>query len=435
MSPKESVDLLIEPRWVLPMHPVNTAMMHSAVAVVDGRIAAVGPTEQLTARFAARERIERPDHALLPGFVNGHTRTATALFRGIPKAAAASAAQRFVGPNLIKDAAQIAVAEMLRAGITCFANADLFPEEIARAAASAHVRAAIGLPVSDEANEWAETSVAHLAKAEQLWDVYRSDPLVSLYFALPTPATIGDATLSRVRRVADELDARVTMPLHESATHVQASLAWEGRRPLQRLQALGLLRPGFGAIHLAQLDESDIETVARTGVCVVACPQSDLRQGGSICPVARLEASGICVGLGTDSPVDGGALDILAEVRTAALLGARGDGAAPALSAATALRIATLGAATALGMGTLIGSIEPGKAADLVCLDLGSLEFQQPLEPAEAIVFGATRAQVSDVWTSGRAAVSSGLLLAFDEHEMRALGRRWAERIRPEVLT
>src|SRR6185312_5598211 len=166
--------------------------------------------------------------------------------------------QRLLSPDLIKDATQLAVAEMLKAGITCFADADLFPEEIARAAASAHVRAAIGLPVSDEANEWAETSVAHLAKAEQLWDVYRSDPLVSLYFALPTPATIGDATLSRVRRVADELDARVTMPLHESATHVQASLAWEGRRPLQRLQALGLLRPGFGAIHLAQLDESDI---------------------------------------------------------------------------------------------------------------------------------------------------------------------------------
>ncbi len=434
MSPKESADLLIEPRWVLPVNPVNTALVHCSVAVVDGRIAAVGPTEQLTARFAAREHIERPDHALLPGFVNAHTRTAAALFRGLPKAAAASAAQRFVGPELIKDAAQIAIAEMLRAGITCFADADLFPEEIARAAASAHVRAAIGLPVSDESNEWAQTSVAHLAKAEQLWDVYRSDPLVSLYFALPTPAAISDATLSRVRRVADELDARVAMPVHESVAHVQDSLSWEGRRPLQRLQALGLLRPGFGGIHLAQLDESDIETLTRTGVCAVACPQSDLRHGSGSCPVARLDASGVCVGFGTDSPIDGGALDILAEARAAALFGARGDGAVPGLSAAAALRIATLGGATALGMGSLTGSIEPGKAADLVCLDLGSLEFQDPLDPAAAIVFGATRAQVSDVWTSGRCAVRNGRLLAFDDHEMRALGRRWAERIRPEVL-
>jgi 5-methylthioadenosine/S-adenosylhomocysteine deaminase len=433
MPPKESADLLIEPRWVLPIGPANTALAAHAVAVADGRIAAIGPAEQINARFAARERIVRPDHALLPGFVNAHTRAAPALFRGVPRALAASASQRFAGPELIKDATQIAIAEMLRAGITCFAGADLFPEEAARAAAAAHVRAAIGLPVSDEPNEWAESAVVHLAKAEQLWDVYRSDPLVCLYFALPTPAAIGDATLSRVRRVVDELDARVAMPVHESAARVQDSLAWDGRRPLQRLQALGLLRPGFSALQMTQLEEADIEIAARTGVCVVACPQSDLREGGGACPIARLEAGRIAVGLGTDSPIDGGALDILAEVRTAALLAARGSDSAPPLTAAAALRMATLGGAMALGMSSLIGSIEPGKSADLACFDLGGLEFQQAEQPAEALVFAATRGQASDVWTAGRAAVSSGRLLAFDEHEMKELGRTWAERIRREV--
>jgi 5-methylthioadenosine/S-adenosylhomocysteine deaminase len=431
MPAKETADLLIEPRWLLPMLPVNTALTGHAIVVSDGRIAAVGPAEQMAARFAARERIVRADHALLPGFVNAHTRAADALFRGFPRAAAVSATQRFAGPDLVKDATQIAVAEMLRAGITCFADSDLFPEETARAAAAAHVRAAIGLPVSDEPNEWAQSSVAHLAKAEQLWDVYRSDPLVSLYFALPTPAAISDTTLSRVRRVADELDARIAMPVHESAALVHDSLAWDGRRPLQRLQALGLLRPGFSALHLTQLDDSDEQIVARTGVCVVACPQADLRESGSSCPVARLDASGVPVGLGTDSPIGGGALDILAEARTVALQGAKGT---PGLSAAMALRMATFGGAAALGMSSVIGSIESGKAADLVCLDLGGLEFQLPTQPAEAIVFAATRGQVSDVWTSGRAAVSSGRLLAFDDHEMRALGRRWTERIGPEVL-
>src|SRR5215831_10752097 len=183
MSPKESADLLIEARWVLPMLPVNTALTDHAVVVTGGRIAAIGPAEQMRERFAARESVVRAEHALMPGFVNAHTRAAAALFRGIPRAAAASAAQRFAGPELIKEAAQMAIAEMLRAGITCFAAADLFPEETARTAAAAHLRAAIGLPVSDEPNPWAESSVAHLAKAEQLWDIYRSDPLVSLYFA------------------------------------------------------------------------------------------------------------------------------------------------------------------------------------------------------------------------------------------------------------
>ena len=416
------------------MLPVNTALANHAVAVADGRIAAIGPAEQLAARFTVREHIARAGHALLPGFVNAHSRAAAALFRGLPRAAAASAAQRLVSPDLIKDATQLAIAEMLKAGITCFAGADLFPEEAARTAASAHMRAAIGLPVSDEPNPWAESSVAHLAKAEQLWDVYRSDPLVNLYFALPTPAAISDATLARVRRIADELDARVTMPVHESTALLQDSLAWDGRRPLQRLQAMGLLRPGFTALHLTQLDESDLEVVTRTGVCVIACPQSDLRQAGASCPLARLQGSAVSIGLGTDGPIDGGALDVLAEARTAALLGARGDGAATGLTAAGALRMATLGGAAALGMSASIGSIEPGKAADLVCLDLGSLEFHLPVQPAEAVVFAATRAHVSDVWTSGRAAVSNGRLLAFDDHEMRALGKRWTERIRPEAL-
>ncbi len=432
MPPKESADLLIEPRWVLPMLPANTALADRAVAVADGRIAAIGPVAELAARYTVREHIARPDHALLPGFVNAHMPLAPALFRGLPRAAAVSAAQRLMSPDLIKDATQLAIAEMLKAGITCFAAADLFPEEAARTAASAHVRAAIGLPVSDEPNPWAESSVAHLAKAEQLWDIYRSDPLVSLYFSLPTPAAVSDATLARVRRIADELDARVTMPLHESAARIQESLAWDGRRPLQRLQGLGLLRPGFAALHLTQLDEADLETLTRTGVCVIASPQSDLRQAGASCPTARLHASDVPVGLGTDSPLEGGTLDILAEARTAALLGAKGESSAPGVSAAAALRMATLGGAAALGMSAVIGSIEPGKAADLVCLDLGSLEFSLPVQPHEAIVFAATRAQVSDVWTSGRAAVSNGRLLAVDDRQMRA--KRWSERILPEAL-
>ncbi len=433
MPPKESADLLIAARWVLPMLPVNTALADHAVVVTAGRIVAIGPEAQMSAKFAARERIVRADHALLPGFVNAHTTAAATLLRGTSRATVG--AQRFAGPDFVRDGTKIAIAEMLRAGITCFADSGLFPEEAARVAAAAHVRAAIGLPVSDEPTVWAESPTEHLAKAEQLWDTYRSSPWVSLYFAPPTAAAISDATLSRLRRVADELDARVAMPVHESAAHVQDSIARDGHRPLQRLQALGLLRPGFSAIHLTQLDESDFEIVARTGLCVVACPQSDLRLSGGSCPVARLDSNRVTVGLGTDAPVGGGALDILAETRVAALLaGPAGNTAASGLTAEGALRMATLGGAIALGLSSLIGSIEPDKAADLVCFDLSGIEFEPRVRPAEAIVFAATRSQVSDVWTSGRAAVSGGRLLAFDELETLALARQWAERIRLESV-
>ncbi len=423
MPSKESVDLVIEPRWVLPIAPANTELTDHAVAVTAGRIVAVAPREQITASFEPRERVVRSDHALLPGFVNAHTRAATSLLRGLPvygprshwlRETVLPVARACMSPDFVREGTQLAMAEMLRAGITAFADMYLFPEEAARAASAARMRAAIGLPVTDGPTAWAESATGHLAKAEQLWDEYRSHPGISLYFAPQGAFGEGDQTLARVRRVADELDARV-------AIYLAPDEIPGGRRPLVRLNDLGLLGPGFTAVHPGSLDEAELEIAATTGICVVACQQSHLRLGSGLCPISQLEARGITVGLGTDSPLSVGALDMLAEARVAALTSGS--------PAQTVLRMATLGGATALGMSTLVGSIETGKAADLVCFDLSTLPCQSPRRPADAIVFGATRDHVSDVWISGRAAVGNGRLLTFDEQELGALARRWAERI------
>jgi 5-methylthioadenosine/S-adenosylhomocysteine deaminase len=444
MPPKESVDLVIEARWVLPIAPVNTVLTDHAVAVSAGRIVAVAPTAQLNTIFEPRERVVRSDHALLPGFVNAHTRAATTLLRGLPvygprrqwmRETVLPAARACMSPDFVREGTQLAIAEMLRAGITAFADMYLFPEEAARAASASRMRAAIGLPVTDGPTAWAESATGHLAKAEQLWDEYQSNPWVSLYFAPHNAFGPGDQTLARVRRVADELDARVAMYLAPGEVHVNHT---GGRSPLVRLQELGLLGPGFTAIHLGGVDEEELRIAADTGICVVACQQSHLRLGGGLCPAARLDALGVTVGIGTDSPVSVGAMDVLAEARLGALWASpTGDGEACAggndhieSTAERALRMATLGGATALGMNALVGSIEVGKFADLVCIDLSALACQPAARrPSDAIVFGATRDQVTDVWTSGRAAVSDGHLLTFDEQELLALARRWADRI------
>ncbi|MDB6013673.1 MAG: hypothetical protein JWL65_5923 [Gammaproteobacteria bacterium] len=461
MPPKESVDLVIEARWVLPIAPVNTVLIDHAVAVSAGRIVAVAPTAEVNALFEPRERVVRGDHALLPGFVNAHTRAATTLLRGLPvygprqqwmRETVLPAARSCMSPDFVRDGTQLAIAEMLRAGITAFADMYLFPEEAARAASGARMRAAIGLPVTDGPTAWAESATGHLAKAEQLWDEYHSNPWVSLYFAPHNAFGADDQTLARVRRVADELDARVAMYLAPGEVHVNHT---GGRSPLVRLQELGLLGPGFTAIHLGGLDEEELKIAADTGICVVACQQSHLRLGGGICPTARLDALGVPVGIGTGSAVSVGAMDVLAEARMAALLrsslgggseiggrefggsdvgnrdaGNEGGGDRGSASALRALHMATLGGATALGMNALVGSIEVGKFADLTCIDLSALAAQPAARrPADAIVFSATRDQVTDVWTSGRAAVSDGHLLTFDEQELLALTRRWADRI------
>jgi 5-methylthioadenosine/S-adenosylhomocysteine deaminase len=446
MPSQQPADLLIEARWVLPVAPPAVLRDH-AVVVTGGHIVALGPTAELDARFAPRERATRPDHVLLPGFVNAHTRAGRTLLRGRPLRSsghgargerlhpgAAAAADphdaSWVSADLVRDSAQLAAAEMLRAGITAFASRDLYPEEVARVAAAARMRASIGLPVEERPTAWAEDLTDHLAKAERLWDEYRSDPWVSLHFAPEAAPQLSDATLAHIRTVADELDARVMMPLNETEQEVRESRARHGgATSLGRLRSLGLLRPGFTALYASELEDSELELTARTGIAVVACPQASLRRGLGCPRLAKLTARGLTVGLGSGSPTDAFAFDLLAEARTAALTTSAEAAARDALTPERALELATLGGAAALGLKSIAGSIEPGKAADLIALDLSSIGCQPDTMPAEAVLFGATRERVSDVWINGVARLAHGRLLAYDEREMLEIARRWDERL------
>jgi 5-methylthioadenosine/S-adenosylhomocysteine deaminase len=452
MSNADAADFLIEPRWLLPVAPGHTVLEGQAVAVSGGRILAVGPAAELRQRWAARTRIVRERHALLPGLVNAHTHACHTLLRGIPvrgprlrwvSESLADRERRALSANLVRDGTRLAIAEMLRAGVTCYADQSPVPEEAARVAAAAQVRALIGLPITEGASVWAEDITAHLAKAETLWDDYLSDARIGLYFAPQAAHGLSDAGLLRVRRVADELDARIVIHLaelpEEAATPEgagrelapEAAMAvadgaaaprhsW-GTRRLARLKALGLLRPGFSAIGALGCTEEDAQQLARHGAALIACPQAELRlqRGMPMPPRSRPGA------LGTDTAAAAGALDLLAEARTAALLFG--------LTALETLRLATLGGATALGLAAEIGSIEPGKSADLTCLDLDTPGCRPQTDVAAAIVFGATRSQVTDVWSAGRAVVSEGHLRLFDEEELAALARQWAQRLTLEA--
>lgn len=438
MQSRQPADLLIEARWVLPVAPRCEALPQHAVAVADGRILALGPTALMRERFAPRERVVRGEHALLPGFVNAHTEAALVLLRGqLPEAqpalplgvadAAREPPSDWMSAELVRDGTRLALAQMLRAGITCVASDGAFPEETARVLSAARMRASIGLPIAHGAGAGAAEVGAQLASAERLWDEYRASPWLNLHFAPGDSVALTEAALARVRTVADELDARIAMPVHASRAEIELSVARAGVRPLERLAALGLLRPGFLALHMNQLDGEDLELAARTGISVVTCPQAGLYQGHGASPLRELLERGVPVGLGSGSPAHAGALDLLAEARTAALVA--GSAGAPALDAEAVLRLATLGGAMALGLAAVAGSIEPGKAADLITIDVGALSSQGGTQPAEAVLYGATREHVSDVWLSGNAAVSQGRLLAFDEQELSALRRSWSERL------
>ncbi len=425
----QSADLLIEARWVLPIAPDAAALAHHAVAIGEGRILAVGPAAELAARFVARERITRPAHALLPGLVNAHTRAGRTLLRGRPARTSRPSDASWTSAELVRDSARLAVAEMLLGGITSFATRDLYPEEVARVAAAARMRASIGLPVAEVPTAWAESLTGHLAKAERLWDDYPSDPWVRFHFAPDAAHLLSDAALARVRTVADELDARLTLPVHETEREIRDGVARHSMSPIRRLEALGLLRPGFVALHLSRLEQAELELLARTGISAVACPQATLRRGLGLCRLTELLDHGIDVALGTGSPTAAFALDVLAEARAASLAASSLEGMHDALGAERALALATLGGAAALGLRTVVGSIEPGKAADLIAIDLSSIACRPAGSPAEAILFAASRDRVSDVWINGSPRVAHGRLLALDEQELVAIAQRWEERL------
>lgn len=434
----ESVDTIVTARWVVPVEPAGRVLEEHAVAIRGGRIVALLPADEALARYDAAETLSRPDHVLLPGLVNAHTHAAMVLLRGraenLPlgrwlRSTVWPLERRWVDPDYVRDGTTLAIAEMLRAGITCFADMHLWPDVVAQTAASLHMRASVGLVVTESATRWAATADEYIDRGMRLRDEYNGDPLVSTHFAPHAPYSASDATLARVRRLADELDLPVAMHLHETAWEVEQSVQAHGRRPLARLAALGLASPQLVAIHMTQVDAADMDLLAEAGASVVHCPESNLKLGSGVCPVARLLGRGVRVALGTDGAASNNDLDLLAEARIAGLLSS-GVAASPGdLVAADLLRMATLEGARALGLGEETGSLEPGKWADLCCVDLRAARSWPVHDPLTALVYAASAQQVTDTFVAGRRLLADGHLRYLDEAAILARAESWRERL------
>ena len=432
----EHIDTLIAARWIIPIEPAGRVLEEHTVAIHHGRIVAVAPLAQALERFAPRETLSRPAHVLIPGLVNAHTHAAMTLLRGAAESPSFEhwlnrevwpLERRWIDAEYVRDGTELAIADMLTSGTTCFADMHLFPEVVAQAAAETRVRACIGLPVLDAPTLWAGSAGECLDKGLRLHDEYRDDPLITTALAPYAPWAVSDETLIRVRRAADELELPMTMHVNETRADVAAG----GERALARLERLGVLSPLLTAVHMVHADASDLDRLARSGASVAHCPQSNLKLGNGVCPVPLLKARGINVALGTDGAASNNDLSMLDELRSAALL-ARGlfPDAAP-ISAHEWLRSATLDGAQALGLSESTGSLAAGKWADLCCIDLGRAHTQPVYDPAAQIVFAASRDQVSDVWVAGRALVSGGQLIHMDIDDLLTRAARWRERIQP----
>lgn len=437
MSDSVPADLAIKARWILPIEPAGQLLEDHVLLVRAGRITGLVSAAQYSPAAAATV-IERPAHVLIPGLVNAHTHAAMTLLRG-----AGSGLQlddwlrqriwplerHLVDEQFVADGTALAMAEMLLGGTTCFADMYYYPEVAAAAAARMGMRASIGLPVLEQPTAWARDVDEYLARSLELGDRYRNDPLVGTHFALHSPAVTSDATLARLRTLADQLQSPVMIHLLESPAERAREQRRHGRGPLQRLQAAGLVNDLLLAVHCVQAQAQEIEDLAAAGASVVHCPASNLKLASGIAPIVQMRRAGLSLALGTDGAASNDSLDLLGEARLAALLAAGVSGDAAALPPLEALAMATLGGARALGLGEQCGSIVPGKWADLACIRLAGPGVEPCHDVAEAVLHAAGRAAVSDTWVAGRHLVADGMLRHCDGVELGRRARAWQPKL------
>ena len=432
------VDTLIHARWIIPVEPESVTYEHHSLVIDSGKIIDLLPSGLAKQKYQGTTTENLENHALLPGLINCHTHAAMTLMRGIADDLPLMEwlqnhiwplEQKWMSEAFVKDGTDLAIAEMIRGGTTCFNDMYFFPEITAGQAIQHGIRAKVGLIVIDFPSVWAQNSDEYIEKGLALHEQLRLSDLCSPAFAPHAPYTVSDKPLQKIKTLADEMELPIHIHLHETLHEVEQAHEQKGQRPLQRLHELGLVNPSLIAVHMTQLTEEEICLLAESGAHIVHCPESNLKLASGFCPVARCLATGINVALGTDGAASNNDLDMFGEMRTAALLGKAVAGDASAIPAMTALRMATINGAKALGLDNFCGSLSVGKAADVIAVDLNYLETQPLYCPVSQIVYAASRQQVTDVWVAGKRLLKRRQLTTINMDDLKVKITEWQHRL------
>ncbi|OHC65581.1 MAG: N-ethylammeline chlorohydrolase [Rhodocyclales bacterium GWA2_65_19] len=432
------IDLLIRPQWIIPIEPAGVTLSAHSLAVNGGCIVALLADDDALKRFRPRQTLDLPGQVLLPGLINLHTHAAMSLLRGyaddLPLMRWLSeriwpAESRHAGPDFVRDGTLLACAEMVRGGITTFNDMYFFPDAAAEAARRIGMRAVLGIIAIEFPTRYAADADDYLAKGLAVRDALSGNPLVSFCLAPHAPYTVADKTFRTIATLAAQLEIPVHVHLHETLHEIDESLKLHGVRPLERLRGLGLLGPQLIAVHAVHLDAGEIDLLAREGCHLAHCPTSNLKLGSGIPQMSAIQTRGINFGLGTDGAASNNRLDLFQEMRHAALLAKGASQNAEAIGAHTTLRAATLGGARALGMDGEIGSLIPGKKADLCAVRLDEWLIQPCFDPASHLVYVAGREQVTHTWVEGKLVMSRDVPVQIDISELRDLAGLWHTRM------
>ena len=435
----EKIDQLIHAKWIITCEDKNQVLENHSLAIKDGKILAVLPTKEATATYQATSQENYLSHAVLPGFINSHTHISMNIFRGLADDMELMewlnkhiwpAEGKWVSEELVYDASQLAMAEMIRCGTTCFNDMYFFLGATAKAAEKSGMRANIGMTIIDVPTAWAKTTDEYFAKAIAFYQQYKNSAFITPTLAPHSTYTVSIENLERVKKLADEYKLKTNIHLQETAAEIHGSMEKYKKRPVQILHDIGMLSPNLIAIHMTQINQQDLELLQQTKPSIVHCPESNMKLSSGTCPVDQLVKMGINVALGTDGAASNNDLDMIGEMRTASFLAKSATSNPVALPAEYVLKMATLHGAKALGLDQVTGSLTKGKAADFIAINLEQIETQPLYHPISQIVYAASRQQVSDVWVGGKQLMKNRQLLTLDEKELINKAQIWRNKIK-----
>ena len=441
MSASETTfDTLLHPDWIVPVVPRGVVLEKHSLAISDGRISHILPRAKAR-DLQATEVLDLPGQALMPGLINLHGHAAMSLLRGYADDLPLMpwleqhiwpAEGQHVSTEFVADGTELAIAEMLRSGTTTFSDMYFFPDAAAAAVISSGIRCQLVFPVLDFPTAWARDADEYISKGLRLRDDLKHQGLVTVGFGPHAPYTVSRPNLQKVATLAAELDVPIQIHLHETTGEVLAAVEENGERPLDTLNAIGLLGPRTQCVHMTDLGDQDIALLAATGAHVVHCPQSNMKLASGACPTARLLNKGVNVALGTDGAASNNDLNMFGEMQAAALLGKLTAADAAALPAEDSLYMATMGGARAMGLADHIGSLETGKQADLIAVDLSGPECQPLYNPLSQLVYACNGSQVTNSWVAGNILVRDRELTRINVTDLLSRCAQWQQKINTE---
>lgn len=420
---------LLLPRWLLTMKPGEPVQTGQAVLLEGERIAAVGAAADLMAQYPNATRVELPEHVLMPGLINSHTHSAMSLLRGVADDLGLMdwlnnhiwpLEKQWVSHEWTRLGSLFSAAEALRGGVTTLNDMYFFPEAMAEAALQAGIRAAVSINVIDFPTGYGSGPDDYIAKGLKAYERFKGEKLLQFTSSPHAPYTVSDENFVKLRDLAEKYDMVMHCHIHETLDEVNGGMQQHGVRPLARLEKLGLMNERMIAVHMVHLTDDEIAMLAKNKVHIAHNASSNLKLASGIARVADLDAAGVNVALGTDGAASNNRQDMFEEIRQAALLAKGSTGQPTVLNARRALEMATIGGAKALGREADLGSIEVGKLADVIAVDLSAPECRPVYHPDAQLVYVAAREHVSDVWVQGERVLKQRQLTRFNLSQVLA---------------